>query len=601
MPKLNDKNTISWDKNNLLTRDQSINELSSQAISNRIKIYHLNPSHVLNRKLILDLQKLDITIKMLSDEPSIDLEQHTAVVNGLQLFHKVTNWADFCNAINTLRKSWVQAYAFGATIDICFSLSETLKIKQWVFNSNTLKFQRFLSDILMESTTQFDKNALELAKRHNQQTGLPNLNMMLESLQQAILFSKTDIGLLLLSFKMTSSFSDGYRHLMPELTNEIVKRLTQNLPKNHFLFQLDAYEFCVLSTHLDRAEKLDLLAAKLRRPFELTLHLNNQLFAVSPVIGGVHRNAAHQNADEMYTHARLALADAIKTGKLFSSYTNDIDAQTKLQERLRQDVLDAFENDRLEVYFQPIVESSGDLCKGAETLLRCKKANGEFIPPPLVIEVLYQQGFGSMFIRWLLSTVCRLGSTLKARVGHNLYFTVNLSADDIIDRELPHLLQQCLALWGLDGQFITLEITENGLLLDEETANQIIHQLTELGCGIALDDFGTGYSSMARLRNLPIDLVKIDQSFVRNLANSDEDREIVQAIIALAHGLGKQVVAEGVEDAKCLATLSEMQCEKIQGYYFSKPLPFEDFVSWVQAFELKHDLQSTLASTPQAQ
>lgn len=133
-----------------------------------------------------------------------------------------------------------------------------------------------------------------------------------------------------------------------------------------------------------------------------------------------------------------------------------------------------------------------------------------------------------------------------------------------------------------------IEITETDILANEEKVSQVLNEIVALGCRLALDDFGTGYSSMARLRNMPVDLVKIDQSFVRNIATSNQDKEIVASILKLAHSLGKEVVAEGVEDPACLQLLRMMRCDKIQGYYYSKPLPFEAFATWLAAFEAKH-------------
>jgi EAL domain-containing protein (putative c-di-GMP-specific phosphodiesterase class I) len=158
---------------------------------------------------------------------------------------------------------------------------------------------------------------------------------------------------------------------------------------------------------------------------------------------------------------------------------------------------------------------------------------------------------------------------------------------DLLDADLPVLLAQSISLWDIPAQNLIIEITEGDILVDEEKVAQVIDQIVALGCKLALDDFGTGYSSMTRLRSMPIDLVKIDQSFVRNIAHSPQDREIVESVVALAHSLGKQVVAEGVEDKACLDILKQMQCEKIQGYYYAKPMSFHEFSSWLTKFSSK--------------
>ena len=168
---------------------------------------------------------------------------------------------------------------------------------------------------------------------------------------------------------------------------------------------------------------------------------------------------------------------------------------------------------------------------------------------------------------------------------HNLkiYLTINLRAEDLYDMELPHLLSQAIALWKIDAKDLILEITENGILEYNESSTSVISQLSEIGIRFALDDFGTGFSSLSRLRTMPIDLIKIDQSFVRDIAHSKDDFEIVQSIAMLAKSLGKEVLVEGVEDKECLALVKKLNIDKCQGYYFAKPMPYEQFIEWVKA------------------
>lgn len=152
---------------------------------------------------------------------------------------------------------------------------------------------------------------------------------------------------------------------------------------------------------------------------------------------------------------------------------------------------------------------------------------------------------------------------------------------------MPFLIAQSLDLWQLNPNNIVLEVIESGFLTDEEFANHTLTQLISLGCKIALDDFGTGYSSMLRLRDMPVHLVKIDQSFIRNVAESDQDAAIVRAIISLCGTFGKEVIAEGIENEACLEVLTKMQCQKLQGYFYSKPLPQAAFTQWFTEFSQK--------------
>ncbi|MDP3819714.1 MAG: EAL domain-containing protein, partial [Methylotenera sp.] len=186
---------------------------------------------------------------------------------------------------------------------------------------------------------------------------------------------------------------------------------------------------------------------------------------------------------------------------------------------------------------------------------------------------------------WLINNACQRCAELRSAHQYNIALTINLSSIDLLDADLPALLAQSIALWQIPAENLIIEITESDILVDELKVSQVIDKIKLLGCKLALDDFGTGYSSMARLRNMPIDIVKIDQSFVRNIATSNQDKEIVQSVVKLAHSLGKEVVAEGVENLACLTILKELKCEKIQGYYYAKPMPFDEFVLWLNTFE----------------
>lgn len=202
-----------------------------------------------------------------------------------------------------------------------------------------------------------------------------------------------------------------------------------------------------------------------------------------------------------------------------------------------------------------------------------------------LIDTIYKKGFGKIFVRWLVNTACRRCAELMTEQQRRFSFNINLSSSDLLDEDLPELLTQSIALWKVPAENIVIEITETDLMVNEEKVLKVLDEVVALGFKIALDDFGTGYSSMARLRNMPVHLVKIDQSFVRHLVQSKEDKAIVQSILTLSHSLGKEVVAEGVEDIACLNILRELQCDKIQGYYYAKPMPFDDFMPWLIQFE----------------
>jgi EAL domain-containing protein (putative c-di-GMP-specific phosphodiesterase class I) len=258
------------------------------------------------------------------------------------------------------------------------------------------------------------------------------------------------------------------------------------------------------------------------------------------------------------------------------------------QHELENKVTEAFASDSLTLFFQPIVNLKDASCAGAELLLRWSERAGYSVHPGLTVEILNKVGKGKMFTRWLINSACRCAAELEHQHKLKVYLTINLRAEDLYDLELPHMLAQALALWKITAKNIVLEITETGLLEYNETTNSVINQLAADGFRLALDDFGTGYSSLSRLRTMPIDLIKIDQSFVRDITRSKDDFEIVKSIALLSVSLGKEVLAEGVEDKDCLDLIKKLKIDKCQGYYYAKPMPFEQFIAWAK----KHHAQT---------
>ena len=297
----------------------------------------------------------------------------------------------------------------------------------------------------------------------------------------------------------------------------------------------------------------------------------------------------HVSALSLFDCAKLALHHAIVNNAQIEIYDKLINSAFFNTHQLEESIINALQHNELEVYFQPIVTLHPTAhCVSAELLLRWRSEQWPSISPARLIDTIYKKGFGKVFIRWLINSACRHCAELMSEHQRNMLLTINLCSTDLLDEDLPELLTQSIALWNIPAENLVIEITETDLLADEEKVAQVLDEIVSLGCKLALDDFGTGYSSMARLRNMPIHLVKIDQSFVRHIADSTEDREIVTSILKLAHSLGKEVVAEGVEDAACLQLLRMMKCDKIQGYFYSKPLAFEEFTMWLNTFELSH-------------
>jgi EAL domain-containing protein (putative c-di-GMP-specific phosphodiesterase class I) len=232
----------------------------------------------------------------------------------------------------------------------------------------------------------------------------------------------------------------------------------------------------------------------------------------------------------------------------------------------------ALVRDELRLHYQPLVNIESGRIVGVEALLRWQHPELGLVSPAKFIPIAEETGLIVPIGEWVLRTACAQLSAWRA-AGFDLRMAVNLSPRQFRDAQLAVVIGQTLTAAGLPAAALEMELTEGLLLHKDDAIDNLLAQLDELGVRLSIDDFGTGYSSLAYLKRLPIDTLKIDQSFVRDIATDPDDDAIVTTIIVMAHTLGKHVVAEGVETAEQFKFLHGNDCDEMQGYYFSRPLP----------------------------
>ncbi len=262
--------------------------------------------------------------------------------------------------------------------------------------------------------------------------------------------------------------------------------------------------------------------------------------------------------DEMSASARerLALESALRTGEL---------------------------EQQLELHYQPIVRSGSGEIAGAEALVRWRHPERGLLLPADFLPIAEVSGASELISDWVLRTACRTAAGWRLRFQSDLRISVNLTARAFENPRLAERVGEILAECGLPADALELEITETMALLSGGEPLSVLGRLRERGTRVAVDDFGIGYSSLSYLRELPIETVKLDSSFIRELGRRPEDSRIVGAMIQLAHGLDMEVVAEGVEEEEQMAILEILYCDKMQGYLFSRPLPAPEFESLMEA------------------
>jgi EAL domain-containing protein (putative c-di-GMP-specific phosphodiesterase class I) len=265
----------------------------------------------------------------------------------------------------------------------------------------------------------------------------------------------------------------------------------------------------------------------------------------------------------------------------------------KMRPRLEARVRAALAANSLEVWYQPQVALRDLTCPSLEALVRWPAADAPTIDPATLVSICEESGMISELTRFLVNTALRNMMVWSAQ-GIEPAIGINLSAITLSDANFPTQVAQACETWGVPPSRLLFELTEGSIANNEKTTIEFMHRLRELGCELSIDDFGTGYSSFAYLRHFPVNELKIDRAFVRELTTQAADRRIVKVLIEIAHVFGLRALAEGVEDAQTLKILSELGCDAVQGWYFSKALPGHDVPTWVTRFTAQ---QARLAET----
>jgi EAL domain-containing protein (putative c-di-GMP-specific phosphodiesterase class I) len=330
---------------------------------------------------------------------------------------------------------------------------------------------------------------------------------------------------------------------------------------------------CVILKDMTRGGELELAAAKLGRIFdEPHFHMGRAL-PLSVNAGFAEINDCGRDISDAMEHATLALTQAKKPRRLFDVYSDDCTKGPRDERELISQLERALEMGELQLYYQPKVHAGYQSLLGAEALMRWHTPEKQVITPDRFIDVAERYDVIRPMTWWAIKTaVARL-----ARWPTELSIAVNVSPKLLLENEILSVVQDALDIHGVAPKRLNLEVTESIMVDNQDTMLGQLARLREMGTRISIDDFGTGFSSLAYFRDLPVDEIKIDKSFVMHMLKSEKDLAIVKAVINLAHNFSLKVVAEGVEDQHIASALSELGCDVLQGYFFDKPLPVEQF------------------------
>ena len=418
-------------------------------------------------------------------------------------------------------------------------------------------------------------------------TKLPNRALFGDRLLQGLATAKRSgkkVALLFLDLDRFKSINDSLGHLSGDLLlQSVATRLKSCVREIDTVCRQCGDEFMVLLTEIDKAEDAAHVALKIVRAMSEAHSVGGSSLIVTFSIGiSIYPDDATDN-QFMIKNADAAMYHAKEKGRNnFQFFTPDMNAEASERLALESDLRRALQQEEFVLHYQPQIDNHSLKIVGIEALIRWQRLGNGLVSPAKFIPIAEDCGLINSIGEWVLKTACVQNKKWQDEGLLKVPVAVNISALQFHQKHFKETVAQALHESGLEPGYLELEITEGVTIKDIETTVRQLKELKQMGVLISIDDFGTGYSSLSYLKRFPIDKLKVDQSFVRDISTSADDASIVQTIISMGHGLRLKVIAEGVETAEQLAFLKERGCDEIQGYYFSKPLTAEEFGEYVK-------------------
>ncbi len=430
---------------------------------------------------------------------------------------------------------------------------------------------------------------------HDALTGLPNRLLLEDRMKQAtahLARRNAPVAVLFIDLDHFKDINDTLGHVAGDrVLQEVAERLGRCVREGDTVARLGGDEFVVLLAGMQDVQDAGTVAEKIVGAVSQPCHVGGSELRVSPSVGIAIFPGDGQNIDELLRNADTAMYHAKQQGHgRYSFFTSKMNEAASQRLAIGTALQRAIQDGEFILHYQPKVNASdGSIC-GFEALIRWPQSNGKWISPGQFIPIAEETGRIDPIGKWALRE-----AALQARQWYDAGagkcpIAVNVSAQQFRQASVAEYIQTVLQETGIPPSMLETELTESAVMTDPGTAIQALHQIRDLGVPISIDDFGTGYSSLAYLKRFPLDKLKIDAAFVRDIATDPEDAAIVLAIINLAHSLNLTVIAEGVETFEQMAFLIDHGCDEMQGNYFSAPVPTEKAVELIQRgrFDLSH-------------
>lgn len=416
---------------------------------------------------------------------------------------------------------------------------------------------------------------------HDSLTGLPNRGLALQKLRNAIVDAGHNGGILAVFFLGIDSFKKinvTFGHGVGDtVIRESAGRIAQVLSPGDMLARQAGDEFIILQTRIPGGQKAALLAEKLLQQMRMPFRIQGHEVLLSASIGIALFPADETTESGLLQRAHMAMGSVKRSSRnAYRFHTADMESDIRERQLMESSLHHAVENDELIIHYQPKVSFKTGEVVGVEALLRWDHPILGKVEPAAFIPLAEENGCIDAIGMWVLRQACEQSQKWHEQGLPQLRLSVNLSAKQFQQPNLASQIRQVLDDTGLEPSRLELEITESTVMQDIETAVTALQSLSELGVVLAIDDFGTGYSSLSCLNRFPIDVLKIDRSFVKDISHDTNDAAITRAIIAMARGLDLAVVAEGVETLEQALFLQANGCDEMQGFYFSQPVSSDE-------------------------
>jgi len=428
------------------------------------------------------------------------------------------------------------------------------------------------------------QSELEYRALHDSLTSLPNRTLLYENINHDISIARRDgtqLALLIIDLDRFKEVNDTLGHQVgDQLLVDVGKRLNSSLREVDTVARMGGDEFAVLLPDVNPSQA-ELVANKLHESSQTPYEMNELKLAASASIGIAMYPEHGEDAQSLLRHADVAMYQAKQDRTGYSIYDPENDQYSIQRFAMITELREALQQDKLELFYQPKLDVKSKDVLGVEALLRWNHPEHGFVPPEQIVDLAEHTGTISTLTYWVIETALKQIIAWQSS-GINLEISVNISAHNLRDESFVDKVRQVLHRYEFPCQLLTLEITENAMMENPIRAIDILNELDEMGIRLTVDDYGTGFSSLYYLSKLPVDELKIDKSFVFDMDTDRNNETIVRSTIELAHNLGLNVVAEGIESELVWNILRSFGCDHAQGFYMSKPLPANELELWLE-------------------